>query len=198
MKHIPQVMQSHCLIAFNKVRRPKELGGVCISNIQNLYWALRVRWLWLRKIESDKPWFSFPVQSNSYVYNPFSVAVATEIGDGATTLVWKDQSLQVHNLKELVPTLYNMVPKWIANKRSVLEALDNQRWLLDILGIVTWTVTEEFHRLGELLSDIRRQCHIRFLWQNRLLPFAYTQLIQMATSCVEIKIRVRVYNVITI
>lgn len=50
-----------------------------------------------------------------------------------------------------------MVPKRIANKRSVLEALDNQRWLLDILGIVTWTVAEEFHRLGEILSDILLQ-----------------------------------------
>jgi hypothetical protein len=39
----------HCLVAWSKVTRPKELGGLGISDLQNLNWALRVRWLWLRK-----------------------------------------------------------------------------------------------------------------------------------------------------
>jgi hypothetical protein len=41
----------HCLVAWPKVTRPKELGGLGISNLQNLHWALRVRWLWLRKTD---------------------------------------------------------------------------------------------------------------------------------------------------
>jgi hypothetical protein len=36
-------------VAWSKVTRPKELGGLGISDLQNLNWALRVRWLWLRK-----------------------------------------------------------------------------------------------------------------------------------------------------
>lgn len=39
----------HCLIAWAKVQRPKELGGLGISNLQTLGWALRMRWLWLQK-----------------------------------------------------------------------------------------------------------------------------------------------------
>jgi hypothetical protein len=35
----------HCLMAWPKVTRPKELGGLGIANLQVLNWALRVRWL---------------------------------------------------------------------------------------------------------------------------------------------------------
>jgi len=35
----------HCLIAWPKVSRPKELGGLGILDLQRFIWALRVRWL---------------------------------------------------------------------------------------------------------------------------------------------------------
>ena len=35
----------HCLIAWPKVSRPKELGGLGILDLQRFSWALRVRWL---------------------------------------------------------------------------------------------------------------------------------------------------------
>ncbi|GJN24006.1 hypothetical protein PR202_gb11710 [Eleusine coracana subsp. coracana] len=35
----------HCLIAWSKVTRPKELGGLGISDIHKLNMALRVHWL---------------------------------------------------------------------------------------------------------------------------------------------------------
>ena len=45
----------HCLIAWPKVSRPKELGGLGNLDLQKFGWALRVRWLWLSKTEPDKP-----------------------------------------------------------------------------------------------------------------------------------------------
>ena len=45
----------HCLLAWPKVARPQELGGLGISSLQQLGWALRMRWLWLQKTEPDKP-----------------------------------------------------------------------------------------------------------------------------------------------
>jgi hypothetical protein len=44
------------LIAWPKVSRPKELGALGILDLQRFRWALRVRWLWLGKIEPDRPW----------------------------------------------------------------------------------------------------------------------------------------------
>jgi hypothetical protein len=35
----------HCLVAWSKVCLPKQLGGLGLSNIQILSWALRMRWL---------------------------------------------------------------------------------------------------------------------------------------------------------
>jgi hypothetical protein len=39
----------HCLVAWVKVCRPTELGGLGISDLKTLGWALRMRWLWLQK-----------------------------------------------------------------------------------------------------------------------------------------------------
>jgi len=49
------VKGGHCLLAWPKVARPHELGGLGISSLQQLGWALRMRWLWLQKTEPDKP-----------------------------------------------------------------------------------------------------------------------------------------------
>ena len=53
------VRGGHCLIAWPKVTRPPELGGLGISDLQSLGWALRLRWMWLQKTEPEKPWAFF-------------------------------------------------------------------------------------------------------------------------------------------
>lgn len=52
----------HCLLAWPKVTRPLELGGLGIHDLKSLCWALRMRWLWLGKMKPDKPWAAFPIQ----------------------------------------------------------------------------------------------------------------------------------------
>jgi hypothetical protein len=49
----------HCLLAWPMVALPKELGGLGIFDVKNLYWALRARWLWLQKTDMNKPWHNF-------------------------------------------------------------------------------------------------------------------------------------------
>jgi hypothetical protein len=76
------------LIAWPKVTRPKELGGLGISDLKHLNWALRLRWLWMRKTEPSKPWAAFPLQVSVGIEAFFSMAVITEVGDGTNTLFW--------------------------------------------------------------------------------------------------------------
>lgn len=45
----------HCLVSWSKVCRPLDLGGLGISSIKELSWALRMRWLWLQKTELNRP-----------------------------------------------------------------------------------------------------------------------------------------------
>jgi hypothetical protein len=42
----------HCVVAWGKVCRPLNLGGLGISSFPELCWALRMRWLWLKKSDS--------------------------------------------------------------------------------------------------------------------------------------------------
>ena len=67
----------HCLLAWPKVARPQELGGLGISSLQQLGWALRMRWLWLQKTEPDKPWASFAIQVHPAVLSFFSTTTTT-------------------------------------------------------------------------------------------------------------------------
>jgi hypothetical protein len=43
----------HYLIAWVKVCQPIELGGLGITDLKSLGWALRMRWLWLQKTQPD-------------------------------------------------------------------------------------------------------------------------------------------------
>jgi hypothetical protein len=47
--------QVACQVAWGKVCRPMELGGLRISSLQELGWALRMRWMWLQKTNPNQP-----------------------------------------------------------------------------------------------------------------------------------------------
>jgi hypothetical protein len=53
----------------------------------------------------------------------FSVAVYSEVGNGAHTLFWTDKWLHGQSIADLVPQLFGMIPKRKANRRTVLDAL---------------------------------------------------------------------------
>jgi hypothetical protein len=46
-----EVRGGHCLVARGRVCRPVELGGLGIFSLKELGWPLRMRWLWLAKVE---------------------------------------------------------------------------------------------------------------------------------------------------
>jgi hypothetical protein len=144
----------HCLLAWPKVTRPKELGGLGLSDLQSLNWALRVRWVWLKKTNSSKPWVAFQLQSSAPVQDLFKMAMASEIGDGTETLFWKDRWLNGQRLEDLAPHVSRLVPKRIANRRTVADALDNTRWAQDLHGTITWLVIQEFLLLWDLLAGV--------------------------------------------
>ena len=124
----------HCLIAWPKVCRARELGGLGISDLKLLGYVLRVRWPWLKKAEPNKPWASLPLQVSKEIECLLAIAVTTTVGNGASTLFWKDNWLDGKSIQVIAPEVAALVPKRRANKRTVLVALTNQRWLEDIQG----------------------------------------------------------------
>ena len=91
----------HCLVAWSRVARLKELGGLGISDLQSLNWALKVQWLWLQKVADDKPWASFQLQSSKAVQPLFDMAMSLEVGDGCKVLFWKDRWLSGQRTQDL-------------------------------------------------------------------------------------------------
>jgi len=135
--------------------RPIELGGLGISDLQRIGWALRMRWLWLwlKKTKPDRPWSSFLVQVHSCV-SYFSMAVCTVVGNGSRTLFWTDRWIHGQKIEDLAPLLFALVAKRRANKRTVLETLTDNTWIGDLQGALSVGVLAKFLNLWVILSQV--------------------------------------------
>lgn len=122
----------HCLVAWKKVCRPLELRGLGFSDLQNLNWALRMWWLWLQKTEPNRPWATLPIHVPDQVRGFFSIALWSDIGDGANTLFWSDRWLKDQCVVDIIPRLHAIIPKRRSKRRTVQEALTSRAWISNI------------------------------------------------------------------
>jgi len=165
-KERKDIKGGHCLLAWSKVTRPEALGGLGISQLQQLNWALRMRWLWLHKTEPSKPWAFLPIQVHQSVKSLFRVAIITQVGNGMNTLFWTDCWLHGRSLDMMVPHLFGTISNR-ARKRTVHEAMTERRWISDIRGALTVVVLAEYLWLWDLLSEVVLQPEIEdnHIWQ---------------------------------
>jgi hypothetical protein len=144
----------HCLLAWPKVTRPLELGGLGIHDLKSLCWALRMRWLWLEKTQPDKPWAAFPIQVQEPVKALFAAAMNTIVGDGNTTMFWTDNWLHGTSLAVLAH-IFAQVPKQQRNRRKVSEALHEFQWTHDIRGALSVAALAEFIGIVDMLEEVQ-------------------------------------------
>jgi hypothetical protein len=134
-------------VAWGKVCGPLELGGLRISSLKKLGWALRMRWLWFEKTDPSHPWSALPIQVADKTQALFVVAMQTEIGDGDNMLFWCDRWINGHRVADLAPKLLTVIPKRRSNKCIVKEALIQHKWISDIRGAHTVGVTVDYLNL---------------------------------------------------
>jgi len=84
------------------------------------------------------------------------MAVITEIGDGTSTIFWKDKLLLEQHIEDLAPHLFEFVPKR-ANKRMVLETLTNHQCIHDLQGALTEGAIADFLTLWDLIAELQLQ-----------------------------------------
>jgi hypothetical protein len=144
----------HCLLAWPKVARPKELGGLGMFDIRRFSLSLRARWPWLQITQSEKPWAQFQLHVCKEVQSLINMAVVTTVGDGSNTLFWKDRWLNGKSIKDIAPYIYAMLSARTLNKGKVIEAFANMRWLTDFQGALTLQVLFEFMELHQVLDQI--------------------------------------------
>jgi hypothetical protein len=110
--------------------------------------------LWLHKTDPGRLWANLPIQVPKKAGSVFSTVLVSEVGNGAHTLFWTDKWLLGQNVCNLAPRLFTIIPKRIANRRTVLEALSNRNWISDINGALSVGVIVEYLNLREILSGI--------------------------------------------
>ena len=142
------------MVAWGKVCRPLNFGGLGISSLPELCWALRMRWLWLQRTDPTRPWNNLPVHVPSNAKALFSSVLVTEIGNGANTFFWSDKWINARSVSDIAPRLLLTVPKRIVSKRTVREALTNRRWVSDIKGALTWGVLVDYLHLWNAIADV--------------------------------------------
>lgn len=66
--------------------RPKELGGLGISDMKLVATAFEANWLWLQKTDQDKAWAALPLRQSCEAVVFFRASTNTTISDGRSTL----------------------------------------------------------------------------------------------------------------
>jgi hypothetical protein len=129
---------SPTLVAWGRVCRPVEFGGLGIFCLKELGWALRMRWLWMAKVEPGKHWAGFPMHFPSKVKFFFHAAIHTEIGNGCSTLFLEDRWIRGRNVMDIAPRLLLAVPSRIQNSRTDHIALANRSCLMTSKELSLW------------------------------------------------------------
>lgn len=80
----------HCLVRWEMVKRPKELGGLGVFDISKFSIALRQRWIWMQWSDTDKPWKGLDIPCTAADRDFFAANTKINIGNGKATLFWHD------------------------------------------------------------------------------------------------------------
>jgi len=181
-----EVQGGCCLVAWEKVQRPLNLGGLGILNLEFMGWALQVRWLWLRKTDTSKPWLALDIPIHANVSALFQIALQTSIGSGSSTKFGTDRWIHGSSVKDLAPTVFAAVPTRTRNIRLVADALVDHRWARDIQGGLSLIGLYELFQLADILTDfVLKKMTLTFGdWMSRdsiqlsrhIWPFSMEQL----------------------
>lgn len=91
------------------------------------------------------------------------------MGDGTKTLFWNDNWLQGQSILVVAPSLPSRIPRKMRTSRTVQQALTNNRWVLDISGILSTEVIREFLLVWDLTQGPATP---RMPYVHRWLPVA--------------------------
>lgn len=83
--------------------RPLKLRGLGIHDLQVMAWALRMRWLWLKKTNPNRPWALLNINVPAQARAMFAISVTTTVGDVCSTNFWTDRWVHGKSLAEMAP-----------------------------------------------------------------------------------------------
>ena len=85
----------------------------------------------------------------------FAISVSSLVGDGRTTLFWKDRWLHGKSIEELAPALVPFVNKRARSRRTVNKAMQDLRWVGDIAGGLSVPAILDYLELWDTLENVQ-------------------------------------------
>ena len=155
-----------CKIAGPIFYSPKDHGGLGIPDLKLLGFALRLRWEWLRHMDTSSAWALLPSRAEKNIDAMFRASVSVRLGDDASARFWMDSWLPDGPVSSFAPSLFQAVGKRRRN-RTVKQALAHQSWVRDISGAPTAPVLCDYVLLWEKLERVHLQPMVsdRFVWK---------------------------------
>jgi len=101
-----KVSDGKCKVNWDKVCRPKKLGGLGILNLEKFSRALRLRWLWQEWASEDKPWVGSETPNDDTDRSLFNAATQVTVGDGKKATFWESSWLDGLPPKVIAPDLF--------------------------------------------------------------------------------------------
>jgi hypothetical protein len=163
-----EVTGGQCLVAWETICQPTRYGGLGVKDLRLQGLALRARWTWLRWTDPSRPWQGLPAIKDSEAEAVFQCLVRIQVGNGRRTLFWKDGWIDGRSVVEIAPEVVAVVPLRWQNKRMVDEALQNNSWVLDIIGSLTEEGCRQCVRLWMCVTGVQRNIHDEdvFRWKG--------------------------------
>lgn len=139
-----------CKVNWQRVCRPIKYGGLGVSNLTKMGRALHLRWLWYEWTFPDKPWIGMPTPCDEQDAELFAASTTVTIGDSRKALFWESPWVSSSPLKTMAPNLYRHARR---KKRTVANALQDNKWINDIRHNLTSVLVTKFFKVFEILWE---------------------------------------------
>ncbi|CAD6224553.1 unnamed protein product [Miscanthus lutarioriparius] len=132
----------HCLVNWQTVTRPKDMGGLGVPDLERFGRALRLRWLWHDWVDDSKSWSGSELPCTEDDRLLFNSSIIISLGDGAKTKFWHHGWLDDQAPKYLAPNLFRLLSR---TNRTVQQELRNNNWMHKLARKITSPIhIEEF------------------------------------------------------
>jgi hypothetical protein len=123
-----EARRGQCVVAWDTIFSPKELGGLGVKNLRLLNLALRMRWRWHERAEEDKPWKGLRFSLPEVAEELFTTGLECTLGDGQRIRFWQDRWMNEASIGQLAPNLIKLI-KPARRNDSVAMALQQNEWV---------------------------------------------------------------------
>lgn len=146
-----------CLVPWPSACRLPDYGGLGIPDLRIAAFSLRLRWLWLQKTNSDRPWrrIQLDFAQDQMLQNLFQTCIEVELGDGNLALFWTDNWLHQSSPCIIAPKLCKLIQPRLKKSRTVAQALYQKRWIQDIVRQLTVPALTEYVILWHVLQAVQ-------------------------------------------